>query len=73
MDETVVKRIKSPDALTKGSNLDDDGDGDGDKDKKGMLMRMVMVMVRRRMVMVRRRRKVVTFHPPISKTQNCSM
>ena len=66
MDETVVKRIKSPDALTKGSNLDDDGDGDGDKDKKGMLMRMVMVMVRRRRI-------VVTFHPPISKTQNCSM
>ena len=55
MDETVVKRIKSPDALTKGSNLVDDG-GDGDKYKKRMLMRM-------RMVMMVRRRIVVTFHP----------
>ena len=55
MDETVVKRIKSPDALTKGSNLVED-DGDGDKEKKRMLMRMMMVMVRRRRI-------VVTFHP----------
>ena len=49
-----MKRIKSPDALTKGSNLDDDGDKD--KDKKRMFMRMVMMMVRRRRI-------VVTFHP----------
>ena len=54
-----MKRIKSPDALTKGSNLVDD-DGDKDKDKKRMLMRMRMVML---MFMVRRRRIVVTFHP----------
>ena len=47
MDETVVKRIKSPDALTKGSNLDDDGDKDKDKTRMLMMMRMVM-MVRRR-------------------------
>ena len=58
-----MKRIKSPDALTKGSNLVDDG---GDKDKKRMLMRMMMVM------MVRGRRIVVTFHPSkILKTAAC--
>ena len=49
-----MKRIKSPDALTKGSNLDDDGDKD--KDKTSMLMVMMMVMLRRRRI-------VVTFHP----------
>ena len=54
MDETVVKRIKSPDALTKGSNLDDDGDKDKDKTRMLMMMRMVMMV---------RRRIVVTFHP----------
>ena len=50
-----MKRIKSPDALTKGSNLVDD-DGDKDKDKKRMLMRMMMVLLRRRRI-------VVTFQP----------
>ena len=59
-----MKRIKSPDALTKGSNLDDDGDKDKDKMRMLMMMRMVM--------MVRRRRIVVTFHPSqILKTAAC--
>ena len=44
MDETVVKRIKSPDALTKGSNIVDD-DGDKDKDKNWKLQHVKRVRV----------------------------